>query len=83
MRRQIYLLILLVSTDFSLALRCYYTGLPWLKNCSKEIHERYGARPACLWAVIMDGKKSSLECQKPLKIQIFEKTVKVSNFKNR
>lgn len=74
MRRQIYLLILLVYTDFSLALRCYYTGLPWLRNCSKEIHEKYGARPACLWAVIMDGKELHLE---------FLKTVKILELKNR
>ncbi|KAL7031408.1 hypothetical protein ACKWTF_007002 [Chironomus riparius] len=68
MSRQICLLILLVYTDFSLALRCYYTGLPWVKNCSKEIHEKYGARPACLWAVIIDEYNNPKEIQKCSKI---------------
>lgn len=57
MREIFLILVILIFVDFSSCLKCYMSGLPWSKECSPVIHEKYGARPACLWAIIIDGKK--------------------------
>lgn len=54
MKGKFILLILLQLNDMVASYKCYFTDLPWAKNCSKEIHENYGAKPACLWAVVID-----------------------------
>ena len=49
-------LIILILIQSTFSLRCYFTNLIWAKDCSHVIEEKYSARPACLRAVIIDGK---------------------------
>lgn len=50
-------LLILILTHSTYSLRCYFTDLIWPKECSHVIEEKYGARPACLWAIIIDGNE--------------------------
>lgn len=53
---RIFLFSLVFSVNFVTPLKCYLTGVPWPKECSFLIHERHGTNPACLSAVVLDGK---------------------------
>lgn len=53
---KIFCLIILILIQSTFSLRCYFTDLIWAKDCSHVIEDKYSARPACLRAVIIDGK---------------------------
>lgn len=59
MREFLLISLFFVCVNLSTSLKCYWTGYPWPKECSPVIHEKYGARPACLWAIIIDGENFS------------------------
>ncbi|KAG5684561.1 hypothetical protein PVAND_013786 [Polypedilum vanderplanki] len=68
MREKFLIIVILVLVDFSSCLKCYKTGFPWPKECSPVIYEKYGARPACLWAIIIDQYNNPVEIQRCAKI---------------
>lgn len=49
-------IILVFIIQLTCAWKCYLTGSAWPKDCSFLIHERHRTNPACLFAVVLDGK---------------------------
>jgi hypothetical protein len=54
-----WLIVLMIRNFDSVdSLQCFLTGYPFAKNCTLLIHDRYGTSPACLSAIVLDGKKT-------------------------
>lgn len=58
MKRNLIILygLIFISSQPSESLRCHTTGVSWTNNCTLKANERWKTDPACLSAIILDGK---------------------------